>query len=169
MFVPRSGTNILKMDKLDFVQYSNNSTDTQDNNKHFQAIYNALHYVQKNYHKNLVFEEISQIANLSPFYFHKLFHQYIGVSPHVYLIQTRIKKAGALLLKGLTISETAIKTGFTDQSHFSKFFKKVIGITSGQYIKFRKINSISGYTDGIFILRKRVTVTKLLADVYLTF
>ncbi|MCP4106994.1 MAG: AraC family transcriptional regulator [Desulfobacteraceae bacterium] len=58
-----------------------------------------------------------------------------GVSPNEYLIQFRIKKAREFLLQGVSLTDTALDTGFTDQSHFTRFFKRIVGVSSGKYLR----------------------------------
>jgi transcriptional regulator GlxA family with amidase domain len=57
-----------------------------------------------------------------------------GISPYSYLESIRIGKAKKLLEQGIAPIDVAIQTGFTDQSHFTNFFKKFIGLTPKQYM-----------------------------------
>jgi AraC-like DNA-binding protein len=61
-----------------------------------------------------------------------------GISPYSYLETIRIGKAKKLLEQGIPPIEVALQTGFTDQSHFSNFFKKFIGLTPKQYMNIFK-------------------------------
>ena len=54
--------------------------------------------------------------------------------PHLYLTQVRIERAKTLLTEGLPPAHVAAETGFVDQSHFTKRFKRIVGVTPGQYI-----------------------------------
>jgi AraC-like DNA-binding protein len=58
-----------------------------------------------------------------------------GITPYRYLETVRISQAKHLLENGVEPIETAHQTGFSDQSHFSNFFKEFIGITPKQYQK----------------------------------
>jgi transcriptional regulator GlxA family with amidase domain len=62
-----------------------------------------------------------------------VFAKEVGVTPHIYQIQVRLQKATELLATGCSIAEVALATGFCDQSHLQKLFKKKFGITPGQY------------------------------------
>jgi AraC-like DNA-binding protein len=57
------------------------------------------------------------------------------MSPHRYLTYVRVKHAKILLSNGLPIREVAQATGFTDQSHLTRRFKGVVGVTPGQYLQ----------------------------------
>lgn len=100
------------------------------------GIKNVQLLIDQNPSSNLSLRELAQIAHLSPYYFLKSFKKEIGISPYHYQLQMRIKNAQNHLLTGHTIAETAQETGFVDQSHFTRFFQKITGITPGEYLKF---------------------------------
>ncbi len=64
----------------------------------------------------------------------RVFRQETGLPPHTYLIQLRINQAKAHLQAGETIAEVAAATGFSDQSHLTRRFKRIVGVTPGQYV-----------------------------------
>ncbi len=76
---------------------------------------------------------MSAIAYLSPFHLLRVFRKKVGITPNEYLINLRIEKAKALLREGVTISEIAFHTGFTDQSHLTKTFRGLTGMTPKKY------------------------------------
>jgi len=98
-----------------------------------QAVSLAREYIEDTYTQNFSLNELSVICNLSPFHLVRIFRGCIGVPPHVYLKQVRIKRAKALLAKGFSMTFIAQETGFADQSHFAKQFKQITGITPKKY------------------------------------
>ena len=73
---------------------------------------------------------------MSPHYFCSLFKQSMRMTPHQYVIQTRVNRAKELLLKGkYTIAQVALMVGFANQSHLNRHFKKLIGVTPGKINK----------------------------------
>ncbi len=58
-----------------------------------------------------------------------------GLTPHKFQIQCRIRKAQKLLLNGENIVNVSVAVGFYDQSHFDKYFRKIVGMTPKDYIK----------------------------------
>jgi AraC-like DNA-binding protein len=78
--------------------------------------------------------QLASFAKLSRFHLLRLFRTQMGVPPHEYQTQVRITHARKLLRKGYSILETAFETGFFDQSHFSRNFKRITGRTPGQYL-----------------------------------
>jgi AraC-like DNA-binding protein len=90
-------------------------------------------HIEENYSNNISLQSLSNLCNLSPFHLIRVFQNHIGIPPHIYLKQVRIKNAQKLLAQNLSPAFIAQEVGFTDQSHFSKQFKQIIGITPGQY------------------------------------
>jgi AraC family transcriptional regulator len=74
-------------------------------------------------------------VHLSPFHLARLFKQRLGVSPHRYLVQVRVDNARWLLSAGSgarSLAEIASAVGFADQSHLTRHFKRVTGMTPSQ-------------------------------------
>ena len=91
-------------------------------------------YLKSHYAENVSLAQLTSIANLSPFYLLRVFHNQVGFPPHEYQTQVRIAHARKLLLEGKSISQAALETGFCDQSHLSRNFKRIVGSTPGQYL-----------------------------------
>ncbi|MFF0105377.1 AraC family transcriptional regulator [Streptomyces hirsutus] len=56
-----------------------------------------------------------------------------GIAPHQYLMSRRVGRARRLLLDGRAPSEVAVATGFYDQAHLTRHFRKLVGVTPGRY------------------------------------
>ena len=91
-------------------------------------------YIRSHYAENVSLSELAALTNLSPHYLLRAFHRRIGFPPHEYQTQVRIAHARKLLSSGNVISDTALETGFYDQSHFARNFKRIVGMTPGQYL-----------------------------------
>ncbi len=98
-----------------------------------EPIQRVRDYLDHHYQENVALEELALVANLSPFYLVRVFAKQVGLPPHAYLTQRRIMTARRLLRLGLPIAQVAVDTGFTDQSHLHRHFKRVMGITPGMY------------------------------------
>jgi AraC-like DNA-binding protein len=92
------------------------------------------HYLEAHYMDNPSLETLAQIAGLSPFHFVRVFRQATGLPPHTYLTQLRINRAKAQLQAGDPIADVAAATGFSDQSHLTRRFKRIVGVTPGQFV-----------------------------------
>lgn len=86
-------------------------------------------------HENVSVETLAGIAGFSPFHLCRVFERTIGVPPHVYQLDVRLMKAADLLAHGGKIVSVAMETGFCDQSHFHKAFKRKFGVTPRQYLR----------------------------------
>ena len=80
-------------------------------------------------------EQMAAIARLSPNYFAWQFTRATGLPPHQYVIARRVERAKQLLQAGsdFSLAEVAAHAGFSDQSQFSHHFKRLVGVTPGQY------------------------------------
>lgn len=101
------------------------------------TITNAVEYINKNLHKDIRISDIASEVHLSPFYFSRIFKEYIGSSPHEYLIRHRIDTSKKLLKQtGVCVEEIAEKTGFSDVNNFIRVFKKLTGTTPLHYRRY---------------------------------
>ena len=89
----------------------------------------VLEYIHAHTDQNPSLFEMARQVQMSPYHFSRLFKQSTGQSPHQYLIGRRLQQAKQLLITtGLSIAEIAAQTGFTDQSHFARHFKRQLGV-----------------------------------------
>ena len=93
-----------------------------------QQVNRVTEYIRHHLDQNLSLVEIAQESGLSPFHFARLFRQTIGESPHQYVMHRRIETAQHLLEEtNLPLSQIALSTGFSSQSHFTKAFTRYMG------------------------------------------
>jgi AraC-like DNA-binding protein len=97
------------------------------------AVRRVREYIDSHYAENPSTQDLARIANFSPYHFIHLFHDVMGLPPHAYLTQVRVVRAKDLLSQGWPISQVALETGFVDQSHLTRQFKRMMGVTPGQY------------------------------------
>lgn len=90
-------------------------------------------YMKEFYMQNISLDELAKKANISRSGLLKSFTKQFGISPYRYLQSIRIEKAKHYLEEQMPIIDIAQLCGFTDQSHFSNYFKDFIGITPKQY------------------------------------
>lgn len=91
-------------------------------------------YIRANLASDLGLVKIANQLDLSPHHFSMLFKRAVGVPPHHYVLRERIQEAQRLLAVGqMSISELALNLGFSDQSHFSRVFRKMTGTTPKRY------------------------------------
>lgn len=93
----------------------------------------ACDYLIANYSENISLEKLAGVADLSAFHFSRVFSEKFGMPPHAFQVQLRVNQAKKLLRDGLEITQTAFQTGFADQSHLTRHFKRIVGVTPGQF------------------------------------
>ncbi|MBU4440809.1 MAG: AraC family transcriptional regulator [Acetobacterium sp.] len=104
----------------------------QESNAAIELICN---YLEKNFQERISLNDLSILTGCSKYYLVRAFTKTKGITPYRYLETVRINAAKALLEEGVEPIDVAMQTGFSDQSHFSNFFKGFIGITPKQYQK----------------------------------
>lgn len=100
-----------------------------------EAINTAKNILEKEPELNLQIEQLSKQIFVSKYHLIRAFREQIGLTPHQFQMQNRIRKAQNLLTTGETITKVALVTGFYDQSHFNKWFKKIVGLTPTEYLQ----------------------------------
>lgn len=100
-----------------------------------RAVARAREYLFEHYAENVSLDELARVANLSPFHFSRVFAGELGMPPHAFQIQLRVERAKALLRDGWPIPQVASHTGFADQSHLTRHFKRLAVVTPGQYAR----------------------------------
>jgi AraC-like DNA-binding protein len=76
--------------------------------------------------------ELASHVGVSRYYFIRLFHSVTGLAPNAYLRQLRLSKARRLICDGRSLAEAAVESGFADQAHLTREFKRVFGTTPGK-------------------------------------
>ena len=82
-------------------------------------------------------KSIERYANeiyVSKFYYIRKIKKVSGLPPHKLIVQSRIRKSQRLLQNGSNIVDTALLTGFYDQSHFNRYFNKIVGVPPLEYL-----------------------------------
>ena len=93
----------------------------------------ARTYIHARYADDIQLDQLAAVAHLSKSYFIRAFRHHIGMSPYAYLVQVRLNRAKVLLRDGAAPVDVALHTGFYDQSHFTRYFKRFMGVSPGQY------------------------------------
>ncbi|WP_322033678.1 AraC family transcriptional regulator [Paraburkholderia sp. J76] len=77
--------------------------------------------------------DLAQAVGLSPFHATRLFTQATGLPPHAWRTQLRLQRALGPLREGATVADVAVASGFTDQSHFTRHFRRMFGVPPGRW------------------------------------
>lgn len=90
-------------------------------------------YIAAHHRKNITLDDLAAAVQLSPYHLLRTFRSTVGLTPHAYLTQVRVEAAKRLLRAGHSIASVSAETGFADQSHFTRHFKRITGVTPARY------------------------------------
>ncbi|WAZ22559.1 AraC family transcriptional regulator [Streptomyces cinnabarinus] len=83
--------------------------------------------------EGLALEEAAQLLEAHPAHLVRTFSGAYGIAPHQYLTSRRVERARRLLLAGARPADAALGTGFYDQAHLTRHFRRLVGVTPGRY------------------------------------
>lgn len=102
--------------------------------RHQETIAQATRYIQENYNTALDIDQLARQAQLSKYYFIKLFKEFMNIAPYEYVIVYRINEAKKYLRSTtMKVSQISEAVGFNDECNFIRTFKRVTGSTPLQY------------------------------------
>jgi AraC family transcriptional regulator len=109
--------------------------DLRDGREYSARLLRAvLDYVEDCPHQLLSLSELASVAGISRFHFSRPFRESMGISPIKYVERSRLEAARRMIVSGRqTLSQIAIATGFADQSHFTRRFKRHFAMTPAQF------------------------------------
>ena len=99
------------------------------------AVQNARRYIEENFAEPLNLSDVAGHVGLSPYYFLRVFRAEVGMPPHAYLQDVRIRRAQRMIEVGKPLADVAFDVGFSSQSHLTRRFKQTVNITPGEYAK----------------------------------
>src|SRR5258707_8770373 len=98
-------------------------------------LHSVIKYITENLDGSPTLEQMAAVAHLSTYHFARQFTAATGLAPYQYVIVRRVERAQELLREedDLGLGEVAFRAGFSDQSHFSSHFKRIVGVTPRQF------------------------------------
>ena len=91
--------------------------------------------LEAEYARTVTIRELATEAGLSMFHLIRVFRSAFGLPPYKYLEQVRIQQARRLIRHGFPLTHVVHATGFSDQSHLTRYFKRIVGVTPGIYAR----------------------------------
>jgi AraC family transcriptional regulator len=96
----------------------------------------AIAYIHDHLNQAINLAHLAKFVGISQFYFCRLFKRSMQITPYQYILQRRIERAKQLLQeRQFPISDIALQCGFANQSHFTRQFKRMTGITPFRFLK----------------------------------
>jgi AraC-like DNA-binding protein len=103
-----------------------------------RAVESALWMAERS-HEAMDLERVAGESGLSPFHFLRVFADVLGVTPHQYLVRSRLRQAARLLAEdGRAITDVALDVGFGDVSNFVRTFRRAAGVSPRDFRKAAK-------------------------------
>jgi AraC-like DNA-binding protein len=99
----------------------------------WRAVGLARDLLDANVGRGVASAELEAATGLSRFALARHFRACLGTSPHRYLVMRRLDRARALIRRGATLADAALSSGFADQSHMTRHFKRSYGIAPGRW------------------------------------
>ena len=99
------------------------------------AVARAKMVLQERYAEAVSLDELSTVAGLSRFHLLRTFAEHVGLPPHAYQNHIRTERAKFLLRAGEKAAAVATSVGFADQSHLTRHFKRIWGVTPSAYAR----------------------------------
>ena len=102
--------------------------------RYFQELFPVIRHIEVGFADTISMAHMAEKAGLSSTHFNRRFQQLLRMTPTGYLRNVRIQAARRLLsTTSHAFAEIAHETGFTDQSHFTRCFRQITGLTPGDY------------------------------------
>lgn len=109
--------------------------DRNKNPKNSKIAFEIQNYLESNIENEILLKDIAKHLNLSVVHILRIFKQEFNLPIHSYLLDKKVHIAKELLSKNIPIAEVAQMSGFFDQSHLNRFFKRVFQLTPSEYQK----------------------------------
>ena len=101
-----------------------------------KTIERARRYIEEHFAESVSLHTLAQHVSFSPYYLLRAFRAEVGMPPYAYLESVRIRHTQRLIKAGIPLADVAAAVGFSSQSHMTRQFKQIIGVTPGQYAQF---------------------------------
>jgi AraC-like DNA-binding protein len=103
--------------------------------RHMRAVARARECLDANVRQGVRSSELETLTGLSRYDLARQFRACLGTSPYRYLVMRRLDLARALISRGRPLAEAALASGFADQSHLTRHFKKAYGVSPGAWVR----------------------------------
>ncbi|WP_040984347.1 AraC family ligand binding domain-containing protein [Oceanobacillus jeddahense] len=119
----------------ELIEINSDLTIPEEGLESSQKVQEISNYLEEHYTQKVSLQALSDLTGWSKYHLLRTFTRQKGISPYSYLETVRVNHAKKMLEQEIKPIEVAFLTGFSDQSHLTRFFKSMIGLTPKQYMK----------------------------------
>ena len=98
-----------------------------------RAVALAKDFLDDHLDRHVHLDDIARAAGLPPYRLFRAFERHVGMTPHGYQRQARIRRAVGLIRAGCALGDVAAAVGFADQAHLTRWFRRSFAVTPGVY------------------------------------
>jgi AraC-like DNA-binding protein len=99
------------------------------------VVWRARDHLRQEYARRVTLDELAAVVGMRRFALAHAFTREVGMPPHAYQTHVRVHRARELIGRGQVLSSVSQEVGFADQSHLTRHFKRVLGLTPGRYVR----------------------------------
>lgn len=100
-----------------------------------QWLRRSISRIRAEYHTSLTVAELAGEVHIHPVHFGRVFQKHSGYTVHGFIASLRVKEACDLIDDGMSLAQVAATTGFADQSHLCRTFRRFMGLAPAEYRK----------------------------------
>ena len=100
-----------------------------------EMVRRMVELIEDDLSKPVTLDQLAEQAGRSKFHLLRVFRDEVGLPPHAYQMRARLLRARELLDGGTPVARAALETGFADQAHLTRHFKRLMGVTPGRYAR----------------------------------
>ncbi|HTD04279.1 AraC family transcriptional regulator [Undibacterium sp.] len=115
--------------------HARNPTTSRQAGMEPAGVQSVREFLDQNLEDHVSLEDLASIAGLPSFQLFRAFERALGMTPHAYQRQARVRLAMRLIRANHSLGDTSVLSGFSDQAHLTRWFQRFMGITPGQYQK----------------------------------
>jgi AraC-like DNA-binding protein len=128
-----SGTALIRAMSTLLIRYAGVKPASSLRSPNRERVARMLELLAENLGGELTLAQLAAAVDLSPFYAAHLFSQQMGMPPHAWRNQLRLHRARTLMRGAYSVADAAVASGFADQSHLTRHFKKAYGMPPGRW------------------------------------
>jgi AraC-like DNA-binding protein len=103
--------------------------------RHWRAVARARDFIDAHGRTGVVSTELEAVTGLTRYELARQFRACLGTSPYRYLVLRRLDRARAMIRGGASLADAALASGFADQSHLTRHFRKAYGMAPGRWAR----------------------------------